>query len=297
MHFTYQRPIGELQQGDILKPTDALNTILFKYHRHYADRNRYPLLMVLTQSCDLVRRNDICKSRYIILAAIRPFELLIDRELEKCQYSHIETNYRLCLTKQRTRLREFLERLINNNEQGYFYLAEEPELNINDQYVAFLNLSVAIKSNDYDHCLSSRIAQLNEIFQAKLGWLVGYMYSRVGTPDWTSSNTMTQEQFSEYVDSILETDVGWVNDRIIRILREQEKQLRNQTGNPEALLSDDEVESTIAEYSAEVIKKREKIIDYLIEELAKNVEVKDTKQVDSLKRRLLNNPEFDKLIA
>ncbi len=51
---------------------------------------------------------------------------------------------------------------------------------------AFLALSVALKIEHYDLCLAAKIAQLTGEFQAKLGWLVGNLYSRVGTKEWGS---------------------------------------------------------------------------------------------------------------
>lgn len=51
--------------------------------------------------------------------------------------------------------------------------------------VAYLKVSIALKSDEhYDKCLSAKKIELTDEFKAKLGWLVGNMYSRVGTADW-----------------------------------------------------------------------------------------------------------------
>ena len=75
-------------------------------------------------------------------------------------------------------------KLLNNNHPEYFYLAEDVDCHLSEACVAFLKLAIPIKSEHYDRCLAARISQLKEIFQAKLGWLAGNIYSRVGTPDW-----------------------------------------------------------------------------------------------------------------
>ena len=51
----------------------------------------------------------------------------------------------------------------------------------------FLQLSVALKVEHYDLCLDAKIAELKEPFQAKLGYRVGHMYSRVGTAEWSDN--------------------------------------------------------------------------------------------------------------
>ena len=73
-----------LCQGDVLKKTDDLVAHLKKYHPYYADHPDYKYFMVLTQSCDLVRRKGKpCDSQYITLAAARPVEEALRREAAK----------------------------------------------------------------------------------------------------------------------------------------------------------------------------------------------------------------------
>lgn len=82
MHFTYREPdSAKLKQGDILKKTPALLDIIEKVHPHYANDD-YLFFQVLTQTCDLVRRNGVCKSHYITLAAVRSFDLIVRRAIE-----------------------------------------------------------------------------------------------------------------------------------------------------------------------------------------------------------------------
>ena len=47
-------------------------------------------------------------------------------------------------------------------------------------------------------------------FQAKLGWLTGNLYSRVGTEDWAPDN-VSDAQFAEMVDDLLKRQCVWVD--------------------------------------------------------------------------------------
>lgn len=57
IHFTYKLPDKQsLCQGDLLIPTENLVKELRIRHPHFADQE-YRYFMILTQSCDLVRRD------------------------------------------------------------------------------------------------------------------------------------------------------------------------------------------------------------------------------------------------
>src|SRR6266567_6106288 len=89
-HWTYKSPEGDLCQGDVLKKTDVIRAVLEQVHPHYL-KDDYTHFVVLTQTCDLVRREGgRCGSRYITLAAVRPLEVAVRRELLKYQKSELE---------------------------------------------------------------------------------------------------------------------------------------------------------------------------------------------------------------
>lgn len=58
IHFTYKEHMEKdsLCQGDILEKTDDLIAILKEVHPYFLNE-AYKYFMVLSQSCDLVRRN------------------------------------------------------------------------------------------------------------------------------------------------------------------------------------------------------------------------------------------------
>lgn len=232
MHFTYRKPEGDLQQGDLLTRTKEVVQLLREVHPHYSQHQDYKYLIVLTQSCDLVRRQgDSCKSRYISLAAVRPLTTVITRELSRYQRSPREQRLGYCSQKARSDMKQFLERLLNNNEPNYFYLHSDVELEIAEPHVAFLALSIAVKADlHYETCLNARIGQLEDSFQAKLGWLVGNMYSRVGTADWVPGH-QTPEQFENHIETMLKETCIWVDERFIKKIADEEKRRQRTQGD------------------------------------------------------------------
>lgn len=214
-HFTYKSGASDLEQGDVLAKTEAVRRLLDKVHPHYA-KDDYTHLLVLTQSCDLVRRKGRCKARYISIAAVRPLSLLIEREIQKHQLSPLEREAGVCSTGPRleTKLEveRLVERLLNNNEPEFFYLEPELALGLSEPCCAFLRLSIAVRANDhYETLLGARLLSLTDVFQAKLGWLIGNMYSRVGTPDWVPECASPPE-FKAKVDQLVGAAVPWVSD-------------------------------------------------------------------------------------
>ncbi|MEP7198109.1 MAG: hypothetical protein ABI851_16445 [Saprospiraceae bacterium] len=207
-HFTYADTIDKecLKQGDVLIKTADLSAVIDEVHPYFKSNN-YPYFLVITQSCDLVkRRDDKCKSRYITIAAIRSLEDALKREAEELAVSNIEKiTKKLIDPKNSSKLSEFLSRLFNNNEPDYFYLHHDVSRNFVDPSVAFLRVSIALKSEiHYNVCIKSKVLELQENFQAKLGWLVGNLYSRVGTEDWVPS-TLDKSGFEKLVRDQLKT--------------------------------------------------------------------------------------------
>ncbi len=188
-HFTYSDgiPGEDLRQGDILQRSCAVNELLAEVHPHYHKSTDYKYLIVMTQSCDLVRRGSAkkCKARYISVAAVRPLATALSREFHASDDNDEKEGGLWAEEKGRSRFHDFVMRLLNNNAEGYFYLHNCPHVRISEPVVAFLRLSIALKAElHYATCVDARVAQLRTEFQAKLGWLVGNLYSRVGTQDW-----------------------------------------------------------------------------------------------------------------
>lgn len=213
MHFTYapSPDLSTLNQGDVLKRTDAVQAMLQEVHPHYHAKPDYPYFLVLTQSCDLVRRaGGHCSSRYVTIAAVRPLTLAIRREIEKFQHSEQERKLGFCNAAHKAKATQFVERLLNNNEPPYFFLEREVSAGLSEECCAFLRLSVAVKADlHYETLLAAKLLQLQESFQHKLGSLVGNLYSRVGTADWVPEHS-TKVDFDARIGRLVDDLILWI---------------------------------------------------------------------------------------
>jgi hypothetical protein len=164
MHFTYQTATfssTELMQGDVLRRTRELNSLLETVHPHFFHSPKNLFFMVLTQSCDLVPRgaNRICKAPYIAIAPVRSLDLVVERQVA--------------------------------------------------QYRCIREHSIAVKADLHlNTCTAAKMLQLTDTFQAKLGWLVGQMYSRVGTRD------MDNGRATKKIAESLKNVAVWVDEAI-----------------------------------------------------------------------------------
>lgn len=197
VHFTYKSnpDMNSLCQGDILKITDELREVLTTVHPYFKNE-QYKFFMVLTQSCDLVRRDKkTCKTPYVTLAAVRCFSEFFEKLLISKKYAESNNGYLLMDSKQQSGAYQLLERIYNNTEPDYFFLYKEDLLDLPESMIASLKVSIALKSElHYDICLRAKHLELSDEFKAKLGWLVGNIYSRVGTTDWESILTPAQRK-------------------------------------------------------------------------------------------------------
>ena len=247
-------------QGDVLERTPAIDILLKQVHPHFHDHPKNLYFMVLTQSCDLVVRtpDGRCKAPYISIAPVRALDLVVERHIALADAANVKAELPVVTDKVKSKATEFLTRLLNNNEPGYFFL--EGQDTLGSDCAAFLNLSIAIKSDLHlDTCLGAKILQLRAEFQAKLGWLVGQLFSRVGTQDWEPS------ALSRKVKAVLKDAAIWVPDATIaHIESEFSKQL---SGNPNAKMTAPEISravSTAPKKKDAVIEQTAKIIaDFL----------------------------------
>lgn len=205
-HFTYKGEVSsdQISQGDILAKTDDLMKVIREVHPYFASEE-YLYFIVLTQSCDLVRRSKqaSCKAPYISIAAVRSLESILEREYGEYGNSHLEKTLGVFPKPMESKMADFLRRLLNNNITEYFYLHNDLELGLQDNCVATLRVSIALKTEKhYNQCAEAKIAELTENFQAKLGWLVGNLYSRVGTVDWVP-HAANKREFKELVEDVL----------------------------------------------------------------------------------------------
>lgn len=291
-HFTYSTPnLTQLKQGDILQKSEEIKKILENVHPHYLKED-YKYFIILTQTCDLVKRGEKpCKSRYISIAAVRPLELLIEREIKKEQRNLLEKKGRFLDISKRYKFIQFLERLLNNNESDYFYLHEDTAMQFPDSCVAFLRLSVALKAElHYDNCLKAKILELKEVFQAKLGWLVGNMYSRIGTEDWVPE-TDTKEEFKKRIEKVLDKNCIWVeniDELLIELLKKYDHQQIAQFNEMELIRLIEQIS---------IPSKKERVITRLEEIFQESGYIGDLDDIRKISMQIKNDPQISALLA
>jgi hypothetical protein len=219
-HFCYadggEYECDQLLQGDVLKRTPEIEQILSDIHPHFHRHNKNLFFMVLSQSCDLVRRNDQQPNAlYVNVAPVRPIDEVLSREIAALQLANVRGEIPLVTQKAKVKLADFARRLLNNNVAQYFYL-EGSATPLGQDCCAFLRLSIPIKTElHYQACLDAKILQLTDAFQAKLGSLVGQLYSRVGTKDWK------HDAMEAKVKGMLNGVAHWVDDEKVKHLQSE----------------------------------------------------------------------------
>jgi hypothetical protein len=228
LHWTYSAFSKEsnLEQGDILKPSEELRTLFAEVHPHFRDP-KYSGFLVATQSCDLIRRKGRqAKAQYINLVAIRPLAQVLPKLI--FQVVRPIAGTRLLPSNKKTEVHQLLERIFNQNEQslGLFFLHEDSDSGINEHSVSLLRVAVAVRSDlHYDKLLSARTGRMGEAFQAKLGWLLGNLYSRPAARDWNDFED-DKEKLSQIIERCLgdispEAGPSWIDDEVLCEAREQ----------------------------------------------------------------------------
>lgn len=233
MHWTYKEPheqeASTLEQGDLLEKTPELIEILKKYHPYYATHADNLFFMVVTQSCDLVLRNGSeCKSRYISLAPVRAVKAVLKREFDDKLFNSEPGAQPYASVKTKTTIEQFLERLYNNNEPSFFFYEQNPTAGVSEPMCGILSLAISIKSEHYQTCFTARRLSIKDEFQAKVGWLIGQLFSRVGTRDWPTLEMKAKVAASS------EKYALWVNESDVAALNKQCAQAKQE--NPDAVI-------------------------------------------------------------
>lgn len=234
LHWTYctSDPASDLQQGDILSRTDELLAVLSDVHSYFCNE-RYIAFLVVTQSCDLVqRKTGSCKARHISLAVIREFDRVLPGLVsEICAFK----NTQIFRSESKLEAKEFVSRVLDQNEQarGLFYLHPSADAGIATASVAFLRVTITLRQEHYELLQRCRVGRLEPEFTNKLGWLVGNLYSRVGTPDWADKEGEKRKELlvNEYLEDAI-PESNWVPDSWINAAVTQSVDLSLLQGPP-----------------------------------------------------------------
>lgn len=282
IHFTYKADadMESLCQGDVLNITEELAEVLKEIHPYFLNE-QYKYFMVLSQSCDLVRRNGKnCKTPYITLAAIRSYDSFLEKTLIKEKFAENVGGFLLMDEKKKEKAYQLIERIYNNTESDYFFLYKEDALEFPESMITYLKVSIALKSQEhYDKCLAAKKLELSDEFKAKLGWLVGNMYSRVGTADW--EGIMTAQERKEMLNNDLAS-------KCIIGSKEQLKTLKAKlTEKSEMIHNHEEAASFVSDiYVQTKYEKAMSIIEKIFQTSSKKIpEVEKEKLLNAIKSR------------
>lgn len=284
MHFTYSEPDPKgLKQGDILRKTPELLALIQDVHPHYA-RDDYLYFQVLTQTCDLVQRGGECKSRYITLAAVRKMDLVVQRAIDKFSDKTVYKEQLVCSTKHKRALIDQFNKLFNNNDTAHFFLRAAPEYGLEQNCCTQLHLSISIRSyQHFDTCLAAKILELDENFRAKLGWLVGNLYSRIGTEDYVPGAIPDMKAYEEFVEERAKEFVVWVPETDFQSFMKKAK----------TAASFDEIAQQIAEDRE---KARENRLNQIVSAVARATSIDEDLQ-QTIKNVLGQHPLLQKVLT
>lgn len=216
MHWTYEEsldPLSDLRQGDILEPTQDLKDVFSLVHPHFRNP-KYSAFLIITQSCDLVRRKGkiLPDIQHISVSVVRPLESVLHDLLSQVCDRIVDKVY---LKESKLYAHQLLQRIFNQNEQalGIFYLHPDPAVRISIPSVALLRIKITLRTEHYNVLISARRGRLQPSFRNKLGWLLGNLYSRIGTPDWSESESKQKElnrMIKDYIDDDEDDAPLWV---------------------------------------------------------------------------------------
>jgi hypothetical protein len=150
--------------------------------------------------------------------------LAVIRDLESCLSQFFDS---VCekvlpgvyLKGSRGEAHQLLTRILNQNEQalGLFYLHPDVDtIGISDYAVALLRVTIALRAKEHYELLQrARKGRLAGLFRNKLGWLVGNLYSRVGTPDWADRED-GEKKLNEIIKQLIDSDFyKWVSRSLV----------------------------------------------------------------------------------
>lgn len=192
-----------LAQGDILRVAGQFRRWFIEFYpaiEHPEDASKY--VMVLTQSCDLVKAEKRKpKLTHINVCLVRSLKSLIERLINDEIKPTIVGDKKLLLRDALDRLKDKLSKLLNNSDlKTHFFLPKNPPFT--EDMIAILPLSFSFRTEHYDLFLQNKVLALKPEFQAKVGHTIGQLYGRIGTPDLSDSG-WDDKKTRNYINSLL----------------------------------------------------------------------------------------------
>lgn len=285
-HWTYEKIVSELdlQQGNILDATDNIRGLCKRIHPYFCDQ-KFLGFMVITQSCDLVRRKGKCNAQYINLAVIRSIDDILPTLLDSVCISVAPYIYTY---ESKGEANKLLSRIFNQNEQalGLFYLHPDVQAGVAVPSVVLLRVSVSFRAEHYETLRSARRGALTPEFRSKLGWLTGNLFSRVGTKDWSES-TDGQKKLNNLIDSFLNSKESQLPHNLPLWVNKSWAEAAHNNGESLDQLKREDIVSTISKYAPSTPK--EDIIKSVVENIKSIIPEIEDEIIIKIEKRLSNN--------
>jgi len=163
--------------------------------------------------------------------------------------------------------------------------------------VAFLTLSVAVKSDHYELLREARVLRLKGEFRAKLGSLTGGAYSAVGTHDWYEE-LGDDGGYSDFVSKRLDDlyPLIWVPNKAISLIsKERKKRKRERDADYE--IPEEEVLQLLDDYASSREKKIENIADACVDVVARTISGIPPEKLEQVKTRIVSDSRMLKLLS
>jgi len=175
-----------LYQGDIIFIDAAIRSNLKALCQGKIMKAEFAI--VLTQSCDLVKRSEFgnkCKAQLIHMGLLSIFDEYFIENLSKyCEKGLFEDKVRIIDQGNAQKLQNSLERLFNNNINDYFFIPEDNGQGLASHYIVDIRDQCLISFDFFEDIIRNKRCELEEIYRAKLGYMISQLFSRIGTKDW-----------------------------------------------------------------------------------------------------------------
>ena len=290
VHWTYDKftAAADLQQGDIIESTDTIRSLCEQVHPYFCDQ-KFLGFMVITQSCDLVRRKKKeCSAHYINLAVIRSLEEVLPNLFDSVCKPLAPNVY---ANESKSEAQKLLSRIFNQNEQalGVFYLHPDAQAGVAVPSLVLLRVSVSFRVEHYQTLVNDRRGRLKPEFQSKLGWLTGNLFSRVGTTDWHESPSREKE-LDKLIAMFMGTDENRQNDKYPLWVNKNRVESARKAGEITDQTKRDEIISVIEKYPIPNPKQDiVKAVNNIIKNIVKDIDEQTIKKIEN---RLLNDPNI-----
>ncbi len=221
-----------LFQGDIIFLNDVIRGNLISL---YQDRvNKAEFAIILTQSCDLVKRSELgnkCKAQLIHMGLLSAFDDYFFNDLSKyCEKGLFENKVRIIDEGKAQKLQNSLEKLLNNNNNDHFFIPEDSGKGLTSHYIVDLRDQCLLSYEYFEEILRNKRCELEEIFRAKLGYMVSQLFSRIGTKDWN------KKELENTIKGLINANSIILSKDKVRIARQKESELLSQYPLPEQLI-------------------------------------------------------------